>query len=87
MNNIFPLPDAFWLLFFHVEFHIPGSQAAFVSSVYQVQELLELFSPVEKFFLPLFQKEKPLQTTKISLLCLESSFSVKCYRQFVHICS
>lgn len=51
----FLISDAFWLLFFHIKFHIPGNQPAFLSSVYQVQEL-GLFSPVGKFFLPLFQK-------------------------------
>lgn len=30
MSSAFPLPDVFWLLFFHMKFHIPGSQAAFV---------------------------------------------------------
>lgn len=82
-----PSPRRLWLLFFHIKFHIPGSWPAFVSSVYQVQELLELFFPIGKSFSYPSSNKKPPKTTKISLLCLVPSFSFKLYRQFVHICS
>lgn len=63
ISSTFPLPDAFCLLFFHVKLPIPGSLPAFMSSVCQVEELLELF-PIGKFFLAHFQKK----TTKILTL-------------------